>query len=297
LKVREAHASLGVDRSERRTTRVFHCRLPYRILLSFGILVALAACGGESTQGEVEALRKEVAELKQTQGKLLGTIAALQAAAKNTPTAAGEDGDAPKREAVHRIPTNFSPRKGNQIALVTVVEFADFQCPFCQSVAGLPDQLVREFPDDVQFVFKHYPLMRHTQALDAAKAGWAAHQQGKFWEMHNQIYGGDIQQLGPDRLRGYAEKIGLDMAKYDADVASPKAAQSIAIDKQLGKRMKVGGTPTYFVNGKRVTDRAPGAVRTKVIAEMRAARAARAVAPTAAPPENAAPADASANGS
>lgn len=278
---------------------MFHGRLPYRITLILGIFVTMfAACGRDASQSEVDALRQEVTALREAQAQMQKAIEGLQEAAKRQPVAAVSQ-DTPGREAVHRIPTNFSPRKGNQIAAVTVVEFADFQCPFCQAASGLPDQLVREFPNDVQFVFKHYPLGRHAQAFGAAKAAWAAHQQGKFWEMHDLIYGGDIQNLSQDVLRGYAEKIGLDMARYDADLASPKASQTVSIDKALGKRMKVGGTPTYFVNGKRVTETGPGAVRNKVRAELAAAKAAAGQAGATGPAagENAAPTDASANGS
>lgn len=250
---------------------MFHARLTYRITLTIGTLLVLSACGGgNATHSEVEALRLEVAELKQAQTRLKATLAALQkAAAPGTAdqVATTADGD-PAREAVHRIPTDFSPRKGGPIAAVTVVEFADFQCPFCQAAAGLPDELMKEFPNDVQFVFKNYPLGRHAQAMDAARAGWAAGKQDKFWEMHDLIYAGNIQQLTVEVLRGYAQKLGLDMEQFDADMSSPKSVQAVGFDKILGKGMKVSGTPTYFVNGRRVTDRSPGAVRAKVASEI-----------------------------
>jgi protein-disulfide isomerase len=266
---------------------VTHVRLPYRITLTlgtFGLLAILAGCGRGANQGEVEALRKEVADLKQANAQLQTALASLQGKATGAPmappgvpgtvpAAGGAPGDGAKREAIYRIPVNFAPRKGPPVAAVTVVEFADFQCPFCKSNAGLPGKLLEEFPNDVQFAFKNYPLGKHPQAFEAAKAGWAAHQQGKFWEMHDTIYSGDIQNLSPEVLRGYAQRIGLDMARYDADIASDKATQAISFDKMLAKASKVGGTPTYFVNGKRVSDASPASVRAKVQQEIEAFRA------------------------
>jgi len=271
---------------------VVHAHLPYRISLRIGILAVLAilvGCGGDTSRSEVDALRKEVAELKAAQAQMQETLSNLQpkwakklaaaGAAQPDPSAAAAAGladpsapaaaaEAPEREAVHIIPISFAPRKGPEIAAVTVVQFADFQCPFCQMNAGLPDKLMAEFPNQVRFVFKNFAIGKHPGANGAAKAAWAAHQQGKFWEMHDAIYGGNIQQLSAELLRGYAEKIGLDMAKYDADVASPQAQNAVSSDKIHAKKMRVRGTPTYFVNGKRVQGASQDAVRTKVQAEI-----------------------------
>lgn len=253
-----------------------HVRLPYRINLVVGILVVLAGCGDDASRSELDALRAEVAALKQGQAQMQAVLATLQSkgGAPAGTTTAVPSHEAPGPEAAHRIPTSFSPRTGPQNAAVTVVEFADFQCPFCQQNAGLVHKLVQEFPNDVQVVFKNFPLGKHAQAVDAARAAWAAHQQGRFWEMHDAIYSGDIQQLPPAVLRGYAERIGLDMARYDADVASDKARQSVAFDKMVGKSARVSGTPTYFVNGKRVQDASQQGVRAKVREELDAVRAA-----------------------
>lgn len=254
-----------------------HVRIPYRINLVIGILAVLAGCRDDASRTELEALRAEVAQLKQAQAQMQGVLATLQSKGAGAPagtTTAVPAPEAPGREAAHRIPSGSSPRKGPQNAAVTVVEFADFQCPFCQQNAGLVHKLVQEFPNDVEVVFKNFPLGKHTQAVDAARAAWAANQQGRFWEMHDAIYSGDIQQLPPAVLRGYAERIGLDMARYDADVASDKARQAVAFDKMVGKSARVNGTPTYFVNGKRVQDASPQGVRAKVREELDAARAA-----------------------
>ncbi len=246
----------------------------HRIILTIGILATLAGCGRDESRSEIAKLRDDVAAMRSVQAEMQTTLAALQQRAASPPpgeVTIGDDGV--PREVVRRIPTNLNPSKGPKVATVTVIVFADFQCPYCQATAGLADELVREFPDHVRFVFKNYPLGKHPAAMDAAKAGWAAHQQGKFWQMHNMIYGGDIQNLSPEALRGYAEKIGLDMAKYDADVDSDRAAQAVAFDRMAAKSAKVRATPTYFVNGKRVADGTPAGVRAKVRAEIEAFRA------------------------
>ena len=250
-----------------------HARIPYRIPLVIGILCAVLGCGGDSKQAEIDALRQEVASLKQAQAESQQMIATLRKAGEPAPRVAtvkadGAEGGDGGRVATHVIPIAFSPRKGKEITAVTVVEFADFQCPYCQAAAGVPDQLLKEFPDDVKFVFKHYPLGRHADAFTAAKAAWAAHQQGKFWEMHDLIYRGNIAQIPVETLRGYAEQLGLDMARFDADMKSPAAANAVAGDKQLGKRIRIGGTPAYYVNGKRLTDPSPGNLRARVVQEI-----------------------------
>ena len=252
---------------------MIHAPLPYRIILALGILLPLSGCGrGDATQAEVEALRHEVAQLKQAQATMQSSIAALQQTGKSAPAAAGEAAAAQTQSggsaAPVQIPTLWSPRKGNAGAAVTVVEFGDFQCPFCQAAAGLPDQLVAEFPNDVQFAFKHYPLDRHQYALGAAKAAWAAQQQDKFWEMYDLIYGGNIDESGVEVLRGYARKLGLDMARFEADMGSPKAEQAVLFDKQIGRTIKLGGTPAYFVNGRRVDDRSPAGIRALIVEEI-----------------------------
>jgi protein-disulfide isomerase len=246
---------------------VIHARLPYRIILAIGILLPAQGCNrGGATEAEVVALRQEVAQLKQAQAAMQKSLDALQ---KGSEPAAATAGAKPAADdAVYQIPIVYAPRKGNPKAPVTVVEFADFQCPFCQANAGLPDQLVKEFPDDVQFAFKHYPLDRHPDALEAAKAAWAAQQQGKFWEMHDLIFGGGVENVGADTLHGYAEKLGLDMARFDADVASPRAQQSIMFDKQIGRTIKLFGTPSYFINGKRAEDRSLPGMRARINAEI-----------------------------
>jgi len=221
-----------------------------------GSMVLAAACGGGD--GELQRLRREVAKLRDVQAVLLQRVDALE---KTPAFAAGA-------AASLAIEPGFSPRLGKEGAPVTVVEFADFQCPYCQRAAGLPKRLVAEFPDDVLYVFKHYPLGRHhPAAVQAAKASFAAQQQSKFWEMHDLIFSGDTTQLSSEVLAGYARQLGLDMERYEQDIASPKASLMIVSDKKLARSRNAGGTPAYFVNGRRVSQDTLGAAISEEIAK------------------------------
>ena len=143
-----------------------------------------------------------------------------------------------------------SPRKGPDDAKVTVIEFADFECPYCTALAGIGDELVAEYPDQVQFVFKHFPIGRHPNAIDAARAAWAAQQQGKFWQMHDLLF--RTKDLSPDGLEAHAKELGLDVERFNRDRSSPAARGAISFDRIRGRAAGVDGTPTFFVGGKKV---------------------------------------------
>lgn len=254
-------------------TCVTHVLLGSRITLVIGILAMLAGCDRDAHLGVIAELRQDIAALRSAQEKMQTMLNALQQQAAGPPpgeVVLGKDGT--PHEVVRRIPTQWNPRKGPAVAAVTVIQFGGFQCPYSQAAAGLSDDLLKEFPDNVQFVFKSYTRRNNTDAVDVSRAGWAAHQQGKFWQMHDMIFAGDIKELRPEVLRGYAEKIGLDMTKYDADLHSDRTNQAIAFDRKSAHSANVRATPTYFVNGKRVADNTPGGVRAKVRAEIEAYR-------------------------
>jgi protein-disulfide isomerase len=108
----------------------------------------------------------------------------------------------------------------------------------------------------VNFVYKQYPLpaTMHPQALPAAKASLAAARQGKFWEMHDKIFA-SIREINADNLKKWAGEIGLDVPRWEKDMASPEVQREIDQDMQVARQAEVTGTPTFFVNGKRVMNR------------------------------------------
>ncbi|HEY8202526.1 MAG TPA: thioredoxin domain-containing protein, partial [Actinomycetota bacterium] len=157
---------------------------------------------------------------------------------------------------VYTIPVGGSPVRGPKAAKVTVVEFADYQCPFCAQAAPLFDQVLKEYPNDVNYVFKQFPLpaTMHPNALPAAKAAIAAGKQGKFWEMHDVLFQ-NPRELGADKLKEYAGKVGLNVSQWEKDLAAPEVQQQIDKEMTEGRSADVTGTPTIFINGKRLQNR------------------------------------------
>jgi protein-disulfide isomerase len=138
---------------------------------------------------------------------------------------------------------------------VTIVEFSDYQCPFCGQAEGLVKQVLETYPKDVRLVYKQFPLSSiHPNAMPASKAALAAGRQGKFWEMHHLIFDNQ-RQLGPEKFTEFAEKLELDVPQFQKDMESPEVLAQINREMQEGKAADVTGTPTIFVNGKRLMNR------------------------------------------
>lgn len=150
---------------------------------------------------------------------------------------------------VHPVPVGGSPQYGPSDAWVTVVEFADFQCPYCAKAAATVHQIELAFPAaDVRVVFKHLPLDFHEHAMPAALAAQCAFEQGAFWEIYNALYN-DVSLLSDANLEAAAERLGLDLTAWKACLASEAAKQAVAGDVALADELGVSGTPTFFVNG------------------------------------------------
>lgn len=159
--------------------------------------------------------------------------------------------DLPKATA-KQLETAHSAVRGNKQAPVTIVEFSDFQCPYCASVAPTLRQLVAQYPDQVQWVFKNFPLDFHLDSPLAHRAALAAGEQGKFWEMHDLIFSNQ-RALKRDDLLAAARSLGLDMQRFQADLDGEKVRKMIESDMAEGARLDVAGTPTFFINGREYT--------------------------------------------
>jgi protein-disulfide isomerase len=147
------------------------------------------------------------------------------------------------------IPVDGSPSRGPEGARVTIVEFADFECPFCQHIAPELDALFEKRATKIRFVYKFMPLAMHPRGEPAARAAIAAQMQGKFWEMHHQLFANG-SRLGDGDIDGYARAIGLDLDRFHADMQSPAAKARIEADRKLADDLGVKGTPTLFIDGR-----------------------------------------------
>lgn len=213
-------------------------------------LVALAACGGNPA--DIEELKKGQKEILAKLEALDKTVQTVKAAAPAAPARPQID---PTK--VYNIPTEGSAMKGPKDAKVTIIKFSDYQCPFCAQSAPLVDQVMASYPKDVNFVYKQFPLTSiHPQAMPAAKAAVAAGKQGKFWEMHALIFE-NSRQLSPEKYKELAQKLNLDMAQFEKDMNSPEVAAAIDAEMKQARAADVTGTPTFFVNGKRLMNRSP----------------------------------------
>ncbi|MGA2450074.1 MAG: thioredoxin domain-containing protein [Polyangiaceae bacterium] len=147
------------------------------------------------------------------------------------------------------IPLEGSPSRGPVGARVVVVEFADFECPFCQKMAGTLDEMWEKRKADVRFVYKFMPLPAHPHGEMAARAAIAADMQSKFWAMHHELFS-HPHNLEPPEIERYAESIGLNMDRFRADAQSAEATARIEADRKLADTLGVKGTPTLFVDGR-----------------------------------------------
>jgi protein-disulfide isomerase len=160
---------------------------------------------------------------------------------------------APKPDTtVWRLPIDGAPVTGSPDALVTLVEFSDYQCPFCGRAHSTIQQLQKDYGSRLRVVMREFPLTTiHPMARGAALAAIAAGNQGKHWEMHDKLFANQ-RALDATALEGYARELGLDIARFQADIASPRSTAIIERDTELGSGVGVNSTPAIFINGRRL---------------------------------------------
>lgn len=146
------------------------------------------------------------------------------------------------------VPTAGAPETGPDNAPITLVEFSDFQCPYCTLATPQLQAVLKAYPTEVRLFFKQFPLDIHSQAALAAAAAVAAQRQGKFWQMHDALFASH-NDLSRPTILALASAIGLDMKKFESDLDSPDVRKAVAHDVEEGFNIGVMSTPTIFIDG------------------------------------------------
>lgn len=153
-----------------------------------------------------------------------------------------------------KISIDGAPSMGPASARITLVEFSDFECPYCSKAIHAIADVLKAYPNDVRLVYKEYPLDMHPHARLAAEAALAANAQGKFWQMHDKLFA-NFRNLSRDNMIEWAKELGLDTARFTADLDSGKYKAAVQKDVNEGDALGIEGTPTVYVNGQRYNGR------------------------------------------
>ena len=147
------------------------------------------------------------------------------------------------------VPVSGSPAMGPKDAKIVLIEFSDFECPYCSKAAADVKNIMTAYPGNVRLIYKQFPLSMHTHAKLSAVASLAAGEQGKFWQMHDLLFA-NFRKLSRENILVWAKSLGLDLERFTADLGSSKYDAAIAKDMQDGEAAGVYGTPAFFINGK-----------------------------------------------
>ena len=214
-------------------------------------MMPFVACGGASSS--------DVQDLKHGQEDILAKIAALENTVERVKAAGSVHGGIDPTK-VYNIPIDRTLIRGPKDAKVTIITFSDFQCPVSLMAHRMIREVLTDYPTDVNFAYKEFPLTGiHPSALPAAKAALAAGKQGKFWEMHDMLYDffPATNDLQPEGLMRYIRQnastnIGLDLDRWEKDFNSPDIDEEIRKDVKDGQAIGVTGTPTVFIAGRQL---------------------------------------------
>lgn len=147
------------------------------------------------------------------------------------------------------VMTQDDPQIGPEDATITIIEFADFMCPYCAEVSLTVRSLVAKYPNDVRYIFRDFPIEElHPGATKIHVAGECAKEQGKFWAFHDKVFQSQ-SNVTPENVSAYAAQAGIDISEFDGCINSGKYNNEISVDISDGRRAGVVGTPTFFVNG------------------------------------------------
>ncbi|MCF0223344.1 MAG: thioredoxin domain-containing protein [Fibrobacter sp.] len=219
------------------------------IAISFACLVACnqASAGGSfNQQARLDALEKDFNTLKEEFEVIKYALDKRGISMEQARAEMEAD------NKIWDIPDDDSPVFGNaKNPKITIVEFTEFQCPYCSRIAPVMQDLMKKYPNDIKFVYKHFPLSFHSNARPAAAASIAAHKQGKFWEFRYAL-APHSRELSDSIYVAVAQEVGLNIEQFKKDMVLD-SVMNARIDKDfnLGAEVGVQGTPNFYVNGKR----------------------------------------------
>lgn len=201
-------------------------------------------------------------------GSSAGTGSGQQTGSQQAPAAPNP------KEALNKVGRAHLPIKGNGNAKVSIVEFSDFECPFCaRFFSDTLLQLTKEYIDTgkAKLDYRHFPLSFHPQAKPLAIASECANDQGKFWEMHDKIFtvnsGGQLASSNAETYKQWAAELGLNTTEFNSCLNGQKHAAIVDSDTKLGSELGVSGTPTFYINGRQLVGAQPYAAFKAIIDE------------------------------
>ncbi len=219
------------------------------IVLALSVVTASFILKGALDNGATQ-LAAVVGEMKELGARV--AAAPTPAARPARPARPGRPDPSKKYE----VPVGAAPTRGPDAAAVTIIEWSDFECPFCRRAGPTLAQVEKEYGDKVQIAFKHLPLSMHRRARAAHAAAEAAHMQGKFWEMHDLIFS-DQRGMSEEKYEEYAEQLEMDVDKFNKDRKSPQVEARISSDVAQASKLGITGTPAFLVNGRYLSGAQP----------------------------------------
>lgn len=165
------------------------------------------------------------------------------------------------------IDTSQSPFKGPVDAPVVIVEYTDFQCPYCARLGATLDQMMELYSGKIKVVYKSFPLTSHRYSLQAATTAVAANEKGKFWEVYKEIFA-NYNRIDDKKLKEIRNRFGLDTPEFMALMNSPEIRNRVVSDRNEGIQLGVQGTPTVFINGKRLDNKRPEGFKAAIDKEL-----------------------------
>ena len=223
------------------------------LLASAALIFSLSACSSAAQSGSTKKLSNQVDSLSKELATLKADFDVLKYGLEKRGISIDEIRiEMEQANKIWDIPDAESPVFGNtKNPKLTIVEFTEFQCPYCSNVASVIEGLMKKYPNDIKFVYKHFPLSFHANAPAAAAASIAAQNQGKFWEFRYAL-APHFRELTQETFEKVAKEVGLNMEKFKKDMVLDSAKQKrINEEFQLGVKVGVQGTPNFYINGKR----------------------------------------------